>query len=47
MDEFIEGAGVTYAAVEDAATAVLKMVTDEKINGQCHGGKPYTSTNPR
>ena len=33
MNDLIEGSGVTWAAVEDAASAVLKMVTDEKING--------------
>jgi hypothetical protein len=38
MDELIEAAGVTWATVEDAASAVLKMVTDEKINGQYHKG---------
>lgn len=33
MDSFIQSAGIAYAAVEDAAAGLLKLVTDEKING--------------
>lgn len=42
MDELIEASGVTWALVEDAASAVLKMVTDEKIIGQYRKGYQKT-----
>ena len=34
MDSLIQQSGVTFAAVEDAAGALLKFVSDEKVNGQ-------------
>ena len=34
MDSLIHGSGVTYAAVEDAAACLLKIASDQKINGQ-------------